>query len=254
MAIWYASPLSFRVEHFAAFQVFWHIILQQHESEVVEMCQSLVYNIWDVRNRVIFRSGRLVVGDVIDRALGLLVPISPAVREERGGTKAVWRRPQGRVIKLNFDALFVDGMGAGLGMVSRNRLVEIMAAATSHPVPVLSSLLAEASGLRWTLRLARELGFRRVCLETDCLQLYQWWQNGTVGRSYLDTIIGDCRSLVPFFDVFSLSFVRRSGNSVANFLAKNASTYADCVWVEEAPDAVSGLVDLDVIASRPVGP
>ncbi|XP_057450409.1 uncharacterized protein LOC130741856 [Lotus japonicus] len=218
MAIWYASLLSFRVEHFASFQDFWHIILQQHESEVVEMCQSLVYSIWDVRNKVIFRSGRLVVGDVIDRALGLLVPISPAVREERGGTKAVWRRPQGRVIKLNFDASFVDGMGAGLGMVARNRLGEIMAAATSHPVPVLSSLLAEASGLRWTLQLARELGFRRVCLETDCLQLYQWWQN------------------------------------VADFLAKNASTYANCVWVEEAPDAVSGLVDLDVIASRPVGP
>ncbi|XP_057453964.1 uncharacterized protein LOC130745626 [Lotus japonicus] len=170
------------------------LALEQHESEVVEMCQSLVYSIWDVRNRVIFLSGRLVDGDVIDRALGLLVPISPAVREERGGTKAVWRRPQGRVIKLNFDASFVDGMGAGLGMVARNRLGEIMAAATSHPVPVLSSLLAEASGLR------------------------------------------------------------RSGNSVADFLAKNASTYADCVWVEEAPDVVSGLVDLDVIASRPVGP
>ncbi|XP_057425852.1 uncharacterized protein LOC130719238 [Lotus japonicus] len=254
MAIWYASPLSLRVENFPSFQELWQTILQQQEPEVVEWSQTLVYNIWDVRNRVLFRNGQLVVGDVIDRAVGMLAPASPVVREERGGTKAVWGRPHERVIKLNVDASFVDGKGAGLGMVARNHLGEIMVAATSHPIPVLPSLLTEASGFRWTLRLVMELGFRRVCLETDCLQLYQWWQNRTVGRSYLDTIVSDCRSLVSYFDVFSLSFVRRSSNSVADFLAKNASTYADCVWVKEVPDVVSGLVDLDVIASRLVSP
>ncbi|XP_057426392.1 uncharacterized protein LOC130719802 [Lotus japonicus] len=238
MAIWYASPLSFRVEHFASFQVFWHITLQQHESEVVEMCQSLVYNIWDVRNRVIFRSGRLVVGDVIDRALGLLVPISPAVREERGGTKACGGGHR------------EGGIGDGCPQPSwgDHGCCDL----PSGPSSFVSVGKSERVEVDFT---AGKKAWFSSCLFRDGLSsVISVVAERYSGRSYLDTIIGDCRSLVPFFDVFSLSFVRRSGNSVADFLAKNASTYADCVWVEEAPDAVSGLVDLDVIASRPVGP
>ncbi|XP_057423606.1 uncharacterized protein LOC130717403 [Lotus japonicus] len=229
-------------------------LLQEQQPEVVALAQTLIYQIWEVRNRVVFRHGRMVVSEVLDRVKGMVTTCPTRVREGAPTSMAVWRRPPERVVKLNFDASFRDGKVAGLGMIARNHQGDIMAAATSYPVPIFSSLLAEACGLRWTMQLATELGFRRVCLETDCLQLFQWWQKEAVGRSYLDNIIRDCRSYVSFFDLFSLSFVRRSGNAVADFLARNASTYADCVWVEEAPDAVIGLINLDVIASRPSGP
>ncbi|XP_057444908.1 uncharacterized protein LOC130737161 [Lotus japonicus] len=253
MAIWYASPLSLRVESVSSFQALWTSIIHEQQPEVVAMAQTMIYQIWEVRNRVLFRDGKLVVAEVIDRVLGMTRVALPRAREESTTSIAVWWRPQERVVKLNFDASFVDGNVAGLGMVARNHRGEIMASATSYPVPTLSALLAEACGLRWAMQSATELSFRRVCLETDCLQLFQWWQKAVVGRSYLDNIIRDCRTYVSFFDFFSLSFVRRTGNSVADFLAKNASTYANSVWVEEVSDAVIGLVNLDVLAS-PFGP
>ncbi|XP_057418938.1 uncharacterized protein LOC130713163 [Lotus japonicus] len=44
---------------------------------------------------------------------------------------------------------------------------------------------------------------------------------------------------------------RRSGNAAADCLARNASTYADMVWVDEVPDCVFHVVAQDVLASMP---
>lgn len=130
----------------------------------------------------------------------------------------------------------------------RARNGEIMAATTSYPS--LSPLLVEAMTLRWSLALEIDLGFRRVCVETNCLQLCHWWKKGVEGRSYLATIIRDCRSYVNVFYSFCFSFVRHCGHLVADFLAKDASTYADLVWVEEVSESALSLVNIDVISSR----
>lgn len=77
--------------------------------------------------------------------------------------------------------------------VARNERGEVMAAATSHLVACLSSLLAEAATFKWSLRLAMELGFRRVCFETLFI-FVSMVEEGLAGCSYLDSIIRDCSS------------------------------------------------------------
>lgn len=103
-------------------------------------------------------------------------------------------------------------------MVARNINDEIMAVVTSYHVSALSPLLAEV------MALAIDLGFKRVCFEADCLQLNQWWKRGVESRSYLTTIIRDSRSYVSTFDYVCIFLIDVKGNSVADFLAKNAST------------------------------
>lgn len=44
---------------------------------------------------------------------------------------------------------------------------------------------------------------------------------------FFATVVSDCHLLIPAFDVFSFSFVRRSGNVVADLLARNASTHTN---------------------------
>ncbi|XP_057454555.1 uncharacterized protein LOC130746065 [Lotus japonicus] len=105
---------------------------------------------------------------------------------------------------------------------------------------------------RKTPLLAEALAFRLMCFETDSLQLYQCWHRRTKGRSYLDSIVRDCRFLATVFDFISFSFVRCTGNAVADFLARNASTYANSVWVEVVPHAAISIVDSDVMTSLPV--
>lgn len=72
-------------------------------------------------------------------------------------------------------------------------------------------------------------------------------------RSYLSSIIRDYPLLLYAFDVVTFSFVRRTGNTVADFLARNADTYANLVWVEKVPEAALPLVISDVMTPLPDG-
>lgn len=56
-----------------------------------------------------------------------------------------------------------------------------------------------------------------------------------------------CRS----FDVMTLFFVRRSGNSVADLLARNTSSFAGLVWIEGFPFEASTFVSADITISIP---
>lgn len=67
---------------------------------------------------------------------------------------------------------------AGFGFIARNSAGEILAASTSDPTE------AEALSFRWAMFLAVDLGFRRVCFETDCLPLFEAWKRNLQGPSY----------------------------------------------------------------------
>ncbi|XP_057428472.1 uncharacterized protein LOC130721892 [Lotus japonicus] len=237
-SFWFASPLSLRVERFASVADFWREILEEGDDEVLLLSQTLAYAFWEARNNNRFNGRNLFPTDTVQRALstaGVLTtikPHEPATSPASYMGTACTRR-------------------GGYGMVARDYVGAIMAAATAYPVASISLLLAEAGCLRWALRLAIDLGFRRVVFETDCLQLFNWWKSRQEGVSFLATVVSECRSLVTAFDAFSISFVKHSGNTVADLLARNASTYTNEVWVEEVPDIAVNLVAQDVLASMP---
>ncbi|XP_057450622.1 uncharacterized protein LOC130742539 [Lotus japonicus] len=139
----------------------------------------------------------------------------------------------------------------GFGLVVRDRHGEVLASAAQHLLHDSSPIMGEAMALRWSMQLAVQMGFRRVLFETDCLQLFQRWKKPPDDRSYLASIIVDSFMLSRFFYYVDLSFVRRGGNSVADYLAGNASSYSDMVWLEEVPAEVIDLVHADVMASMP---
>ncbi|XP_057452921.1 uncharacterized protein LOC130744783 [Lotus japonicus] len=248
--------MSLRVDSFPNFAEFWLAVCEMDDSESLALVQTFVYAIWEARNRVVFQQGETSVALVLRRVADLHGHVREPMEGQRmrqAQLKATWCRPARGIIKCNFDASFRDGGIAGLGMVARNCDGEVMASACSSPVSISSPLLAEALGLRWTMQLATDLGFRRITLETNCLQLFNTWRSQEEGRSYLSSIISDCRILISAFDYVSVSFVRRTGNTVADFLARNSDTYANMVWVEEVPLTVVSLIDADVMNSLPSG-
>ncbi|XP_057426407.1 uncharacterized protein LOC130719819 [Lotus japonicus] len=219
------------------------------------LVQTTTYAIWEARNRTNFQQQQVRVDTVLKRVSCLMeeVQVRDQMRAPTVALPARWKPPATGIIKCNFDASYHENGLSGLGMVARNCRGEVMAAVCSYPISAISPLLAEAMSLRWTMQLAIDLGFRRICLETDCLQLYTFWQAKEVGRSYLSSIISECHTLLCVFDVVSFSFVRRTGNTVADFLARTAETYADLVWVEEVPDAALAYVVSDVMSCLPNG-
>ena len=126
-----------------------------------------------------------------------------------------------------------------------------MAAATASSFYVQSPAMGEALCFRWAIGMTMDLGFRTTCFETDCLKLYESWKRRKKDLSYFGTALQDCYRLVPNFDSFSVSFVRRTGNSVADFLARTSFSIPNQVWIEEGPPALYPLLNNDVLASGP---
>lgn len=86
--------------------------------------------------------------------------------------------------------------------------------------------------MRWSLLLAKDLGFQVIELQTDCLQLFQAWSRQTPFNNYLATIVQDCKLLYVQFRKCTVTNCRRIVNDVADFIAHMAFDYQDHVWVE----------------------
>ena len=117
----------------------------------------------------------------------------------------------------------------GFGCLVRDSNGEFMAGATTRPFHVQNAAMADVLCFRWAIGLTIDMRFRVACFETDCLKLYDSWKKKKKDSSYFGTVLQDCYILIPNFDVFSISFVRRTGNCAADFLARNSFTLSNHV-------------------------
>ncbi|XP_057432105.1 uncharacterized protein LOC130724854 [Lotus japonicus] len=253
--VWFASVLSVRMEeNTTGLGTFLQELLVCADMVVAGKVCSLIYDVWEARNRWVFDGDPFDCRRVLQRAVSLSpAPASSSSQgcQQRSFASSWLRPPEGR-FKLNFDASVLGDGSAGLGMVVRDVDGMVLAAATESNVCVLSPVQGEALCMRWAIALAIDLGFRHVLLETDCLQLFDMWRSKGRGRSYLATMVQEARTLSCHFDFIDLCFVRRSGNSVADYFARNAVSYGQRVWVEDVPPAVLPLVNGDILSSAPV--
>ncbi|RAL43320.1 hypothetical protein DM860_012461 [Cuscuta australis] len=86
--------------------------------------------------------------------------------------------------------------------------------------PAMAEIMACKEVLSWL----KNNGFKEVLLFSDCLNLVKSLQEGNEAsyRSYFGAFVDDCLSFMVFFDVITLSFVRRECNSKAHSLARRA--------------------------------
>ncbi|XP_057418236.1 uncharacterized protein LOC130712417 [Lotus japonicus] len=252
---WFAYSLGLRLDSFSSLPEFLLQFLADADADdgAISRWLSASYALWEARNKVIFQDRPFSCDVVLQRAFQLELvddptstPFHPAIEQA-----VSWCRPPQGLFKVNVDGSWRSDSTSGLGMAARNHEGLILAAAADVVERTSSALETEALALRWSIGLAISLGFRRVCLETDCLKLFQLWKKPPDGRNYLATILNDCFQYCRSFDFISLSFVRRPGNTVADYLARHASSFAGCVWIEEVPPEVETFVTADILASMP---
>ncbi|XP_057444643.1 uncharacterized protein LOC130736886 [Lotus japonicus] len=251
-ATWFGSRLGVRVDPQQSFSTFFQQLVRDLDDGGVAEVQRLLYAMWEARNRAVFDERRVDWREVMSRAAALRAPLEEGMtRDVPAATMARWIRPTRGIVKINIDAAVGRDKLAGFGMVARNYNGEVMASASMYPTMVLSPTIGEALSLRWAMELDTQLGFRRVLFETDCLPLFQAWKKATRG-SYLFTIIQDCFRFCNLFDFVDFTFVRRNDNNAADYMARNASTFTNEVWVEEGPPGLAPLLLDDCLASMPL--
>ncbi|KAL6559580.1 hypothetical protein OROGR_004697 [Orobanche gracilis] len=215
---------------------------------VVDQIYTLIWSIWCRRNAWVFNSRLWTFEQTLKYAVSLRVaPVaSPIAHAAAGPSRPRWLVPPPGVVKINTDASFKPGSLVGFGMVARDEDGHILAAASLLHGSLLCASVAEAMALRWSIQMARDLGFMRIQVETDSLVVFNAWKRRSLQLSYVAYIVRDCLSLSSHFVSFALLHSPRPGNLVADFLAKLAPSVLDVVWIEEVPPGLLPILADDV--------
>ncbi|OMP07814.1 hypothetical protein COLO4_07023 [Corchorus olitorius] len=165
-------------------------------------------------------------------------------RPQRTNQQA-WRPPQRGFIKLNCDVAFDSSSGdTGIAVVCRDHNGELVDGA-SFFTQANSVDVAEALAVRLATRLACRRGWRNVIFESDNKDLVgRLCSTSKKDRWYTRTIELDIASLTCFFDSFSFSFVHRSANRAADWVAKNTRKRCCPVdWMYSPPADLVGFLN-----------
>ena len=144
--------------------------------------------------------------------------------------------------------MFRESNDYGIGVVIRNDQGQIMGAMSKKLNLPLGAVEVEAKAFEEGLQLAGDLGLKQVILEGDA----QIVTNALLGKclppTSIQMIITGARRWRHTVQEWKVSFVRRTGNWAAHYMAQNAKLISDCVvWVEDTPPIIQCQVHRDVL-------
>jgi ribonuclease HI len=137
--------------------------------------------------------------------------------------KTRWTAPPPGWVCVNVDAaLFPAEQRMGWGAVFRNHdgafVLSCSEGLNGFPAPEL----AEALAVRSALYMAKDRGFQKLVLVSDCLSLIQRISSSVRDRSVIGSVICDIKSLKSDFESCTFRFSSRSTNVVAHKLARSS--------------------------------
>ncbi|XP_050258814.1 uncharacterized protein LOC126703786 [Quercus robur] len=159
-----------------------------------------------------------------------------------------WKPPMQDTYKVNYDdACFTKTDEAGIGVVVRNELGQVMTSLTKKiPMP-LSVEVLKAKAVRRAMIITTEWGFHRAIFEGDSELVVKALFGDSSHHSCIGHIAKDCKSIMSFFQTCSFSHVRQQSNRVAHTLAKRArKSFPLSVWMKSVPPDISYIIYVDV--------
>ncbi|MBA0576378.1 hypothetical protein Golob_025139 [Gossypium lobatum] len=154
--------------------------------------------------------------------------------------KELLRPPDSGVIKLNFDASYVQGKKlAFTAVLARNCKGEGVGADTYLFEDVGDAFVAEARACERALLFARMMGFRQLLVESDSLSVIKYVKKKEEDRSVLRPTTYHIQQLHLLFDEVNYNFVPRAVNSAAHVLALEGRRRRVCGnWADGVPNSV----------------
>ena len=159
-----------------------------------------------------------------------------------------WRPPKQGWYKVNTDgAIFEDIKSCSVGVVIRNEKGELMGALSKKYGLPLGSLEAEAMAVEEGVALAWDLGLKDIIIESDALLVTNSLENQNVMPSSIRKVVEGILEGLRMFNAWDVNHTRRSGNSAAHIMAKQAKFLNECnIWVEDTPPCIACQVHRDV--------
>ncbi|XP_031124298.1 uncharacterized protein LOC116027009 [Ipomoea triloba] len=152
-------------------------------------------------------------------------------------------RPALGWLKINTDAAMnTTSNMSGFGFIARDSDGLFVAAKYLSCSGIFQPRVTEALAVREALIWAKDKGFDAVCLESDAQVVIQGLGNSN-SNTYFDLVLMDIHKLTSSFLNISFMFVKRSANSAAHRLAREAVFNADCrEWTSSPPSFISDVI------------
>ncbi|XP_027086455.2 uncharacterized protein [Coffea arabica] len=261
-AIWKVAPVRWDgLEEFR--NSFWHwweelrgAVSREGGREHITLTVHILWQIWKARNNKQFNNSSREPIVVVNKAL---MEWNEFQLAQGGGTKhdfltvgeqvkdRRWVAPQAGWIKINTDAALDQKHNrGGWGVVARNSSGELVGAWARPTEGCAEAQVEEALAIREAMVIAKQMGWRKVELESDC-KLVVDRINARKEEVSIATIQLDIWRIMKDFDKCCCSFTRRNNNYVSHYLAKFAITLIDVAeWKFSFPAWLLELAQADL--------
>ncbi|XP_021734136.1 uncharacterized protein LOC110700860 [Chenopodium quinoa] len=256
-AIWEHSDLKSNLNDAPnhSFSALWALLYRKCSGEALSTMAALMWAAWRCRNLTIFKNER-------PNAMLLAVGYCRLVHDYQSYAKNVFHRvesvfaPQSIVrwccptigtIKINIDAHVPSSGMAGLGVVCRDAEGRIVAAA-KRKAAIVEPEIVEALVVRFALQLAYKLGYSRIMVESDAINVIKVVSSKEKGRSPIYSIYDDIRTDRAKFVLCTFSHIKRSCNTVAHLIARwETGENVELVRLCSFPQGILTLAEMDLI-------
>ncbi|XP_074263188.1 uncharacterized protein LOC141585995 [Silene latifolia] len=158
-----------------------------------------------------------------------------------------WEPPDMGVSKINTDAGVMEGVGVGLGAVSRDAAGGVEWAVVLQRGIGCDVAMAEAEAILLGLREARRMQSRKVIVESDCLIVVEDLTKHRNGRSELFVIYEEIRQISLFFESIVFKHISRKLNKLAHKLAHAMPwTHGRRFWTSDLPAEFGNVAVADI--------
>ncbi|KAJ8451541.1 hypothetical protein Cgig2_018175 [Carnegiea gigantea] len=137
---------------------------------------AILWEIWNARNRFIFKTPDRNFGVLSKRAISFVRSYRESVEHDRpkgDSAPSLWQPPASGTYKLNFDGGCVGERGWGWGFVIRNSNGDVVMSGVQFAGPEIE----EARACIFGLKQATTAGINSLVIEGDCLALIQKLRN-----------------------------------------------------------------------------
>lgn len=154
-----------------------------------------------------------------------------------------WTPPPVGTVMINCDAaLFQSSCQMGIGFLIRDHDGRCLLALNERVQNVTQPELAEAVAIRRALSLAKEEGYQKVIISSDCLSAIQRIISPLLDRSRIGCLISDIKRIGAEFSECTFMHVNRLCNLAAHTLARLSEPAGSNVYRSVTPDCIRELL------------
>ncbi|CAH9144990.1 unnamed protein product [Cuscuta epithymum] len=206
------------------------------ETECGAKFLAVLWSIWKRRNEAVWNDTVMGAEETVRTANSMLDTWQRANTEtgrlsvvpRQQATASRWRKPFSGWVKINVDRAVNQTSGIrAWGWIARDENGQFIRAGGGSAEKDWSVEETEARGLRKAVEVAAAAGWLRVEFESDSLRVVDNINKTSIGNSYIDLILDDIRSILATKSNWSVSFCKRSANTVAHALARSRVNLSD---------------------------